>query len=192
MIEVSEKIHRILAPRLIVTIGTTSKDGRKNIIPINNITSISTDPGMVLIAVYYPWITADSLKTARGFTISVPSKSQLDLIWKLGQKYSGYSSGLEKIEEFASDLDMKFSEYGPVLKSALGWIECEIVNLPKDVGGNHLMVIGKFTIAAVNEKHFSKDISPIKNPKPIMQWEGNNFSAADDVLSIDYFKGASK
>lgn len=51
MIEVTANLHRILAPRLVVLIGTTSEDGRKNIIPINNITSISTDPGMVIIAV---------------------------------------------------------------------------------------------------------------------------------------------
>lgn len=37
MIEVTKKLHRILAPRLVVAIGTTAPDGRKNIIPINNI-----------------------------------------------------------------------------------------------------------------------------------------------------------
>lgn len=188
MIDVKDKIHRILAPRLIVAIGTVSESGRKNIIPINNITSISTDPGMVLVAVYYPWITADNLKSAKGFTISVPSKDQLELIWKLGQKYSGYKSGLEKTEEFKNDLDMIFSSHGPVLKNALGWIECEIVSRPKDAGGDHLIIIGKYTKAAVNKKHYTKEISPIDNPKPIMQWERNNFSAAEDIFSINYFK----
>ena len=188
MIEVTEKIHRILAPRLVVLVGSTSKDARKNIIPINNITSISTDPGMALIAVHSPWITADNLKTAKGFTISLPSKDQLDLIWKLGQKYSGYSSGLEKFEEFEDELDTKFSDYGPVLKNALGWIECEIVDRPKDVGGNHLMVIGKYIRAAVDQRHYTEEISPVGNPKPIMQWERNNFSEASDIFNIDYFK----
>ncbi|HET9850595.1 MAG TPA: flavin reductase family protein [Candidatus Saccharimonadales bacterium] len=184
----TQKIHRILAPRLVVMIGTTSEDGRKNIIPINNITSISTDPGLCLIAVHYPWITTKSLKTAKGFTVSVPAKDQLDLIWKLGQKYSGYQSSQEKIEEFAGQLDMSFSAYGPVLKNALGWIECGIVDRPKDVGGNHLMVIGKYIKAAINDQYFTQEISPKNNPEPIMQWEGNNFSAAGEVFSIDYFK----
>ncbi len=188
MIEVKDKIHRILAPRLIVAIGTVSESGRKNIIPISNITSVSTDPGIVLIAVYYPWITAGNLKTAKGFTISVSSKDQLELIWKLGQKYSGYKSGLEKIEEFANELDLDFSPHGPVLKNALGCIECEVVDRPKDVGGNHLMVIGRYTKATVNEKYYTKEISPIGDPKPIMQWERNNFSTADDIFSIEYFK----
>lgn len=169
-------------------IGTTSPDGRKNIIPINNITSVSTDPGMVVIAVYKPWITAENLKTAKRFTISVPTKDQLELVWKLGQKYSGYDSGKDKIDEFRKNLDLDFSEHGPVLKGALGWIECKIVELPKDVGGNHLMVIGEYTKAVINPKFYTEEISPISNPKPIMQWERNNFSAASDIFSIDYFK----
>lgn len=188
MIEATQKLHRILAPRLVVTIGTTAPDGRKNVIPINNITSISTDPGMVIIAVYKPWITAENLKTAKGFTVSVPHREQLELIWKLGQKYSGYNSGKDKIEEFASDLDLDFSDYGPVLKGALGWLECKIIDLPKDVGGNHLLVIGQFTKAMVNPDYYDQEISPKGNPKPFMQWERNNFAEASDIFSIDYFK----
>lgn len=188
MIEVNEKIHRILAPRLVVLIGTTSPDGRKNIIPISNITSISTDPCMVLIAVYYPWITADNLKQAKGFTVSVPHRDQLDLVWKLGQKYSGYNSDKEKVEEFRDNLDLDFSEYGPVLKDSLGYIEFKIVDLPKDVGGNHLMAIGQYQKAMVNPTFYDEDISPKGNPKPFMQWERNNFAEASDIFSIDYFK----
>jgi flavin reductase (DIM6/NTAB) family NADH-FMN oxidoreductase RutF len=187
MFEVTQNLHRILAPRLVVTIGTTSEDGRKNIIPINNITSISTDPGMVIIAVYKPWITASTLKTANGFTVSIPHRQQLELVWKLGQKYSGYKSGLDKIEEFDDDLDLKFSSHGPVLKNALGWLECKIIDLPKDVGGNHLMVIGQFGRAMVNPDYYTPDISPTGNPKPFMQWERNSFAEASDIFKVEYY-----
>ncbi len=188
MIEVDRKIHRILAPRLIVTVGTVSKTGRQNIIPINNVTSVSVDPGMVIIAVYFPWVTADNLKTAKGFTLSVPSRNQTELIWKLGQKYSGYKSDLEKVEEFKNSLDLSFSPYGPVLKDALGWIECEVVSRPKVPEGDHLVVVGKYSKAMVNEKSYSKEVSPKDDPKPIMQWESNHFSEASDIFKVDYFK----
>jgi len=187
MIDVTDKIHRILAPRLVVTIGTLSADGRPNIIPINNITSISTEPSMVLIAVYKPWITAKNLKTAKAFTVSVPQREQLELIWKLGQKYSGYKSNKDKIEEFKNELDLNFSEHGPVLKNALGWVEYDIIDLPKDVGGNHLLVIGQYTKAKVNPRFYDQEISPKGNPKPFMQWERNNFAEASDIFSIEYF-----
>lgn len=187
MIEVTDKVHRILAPRLVVTIGTKDPSGRMNIIPINNITSISTKPSMVIIAVYKSWITAENLKTAKAFTVSVPHREQLELIWKLGQKYSGYNSGKDKIDEFKDNLDLEFSEHGPVVKDALGWVEYKIVDLPKDVGGNHLMVIGEYSKAKVNPKFYNEEISPIGNPKPFMQWERNNFAEASDIFSIDYF-----
>lgn len=188
MLKVSDNIHRILAPRLVVLVGTTSEDGRKNIIPINNITSISTEPSMVLIAVYKEWITANNLKTSKGFTISIPGKDQLELVWKLGQKYSGYNSGQDKIEEFKDNLDLNFSEFGPVLQGALGWIEYKVTDLPKDVGGNHLLVIGEYAQAAVNPKYYDKEIIPIGNPKPIMQWAKNKFAEASDIFGIDYFE----
>ena len=187
MITVSKNLHCILAPRLVVTIGTKAPDGRANIIPINNITSVSTEPGMVIIAVYKPWVTAANLQTAKGFTVSVPQRSQLELVWKLGAKYSGYNSGQDKIEEFGNELDLEFSPHGPVLKDALGWLECKIIDLPKDVGGNHLMVIGQFTKAMVNPEFYNEAISPQGNPKPFMQWEHNKFAEASDIFSIPYF-----
>lgn len=187
MIEVTNKIHRMLAPRLVVLVGTTSKDGRKNIIPINNITPVSVDPSMVLIAVYKKWITAETLKTTSGFTISIPHKDQLDLVWKLGQKYSGYNSGKDKIEEFKQDLDLNFFPFGPVLNDALGWIEYEVIDLPKDPGTDHLLVIGKVTKAVANPKYYDNEIVPIGNPKPFMQWTGNKFAEASDIFSTDYF-----
>jgi flavin reductase (DIM6/NTAB) family NADH-FMN oxidoreductase RutF len=188
MIPVKEKLHRILAPRLVVAIGTCSPEGRPNIIPINNITSISVEPGMVLVAVYKPWITADNLATAPGFTISVPSHDQLDLVWKLGQKYSGYNSALDKIDEFKDSLDLSFSDYGPALKNALGWLECKVIERPADVGGDHVLVIGQYTAAMVNPGFYDEQISPKNNPKPFMQWERNNFSEASDIFGIDYHK----
>ena len=188
MIEVKEKIHRIMAPRLTFLIGTVSEKGVKNIIPISNVTSISTEPGMVIMAVYVEWVTCANLRKAKGFTMSLPSKNQLELVWKLGPKYSGYNSGFEKDVEFKDSLDTNFSPYGPVLKGAIGWIECDIVDFPKDVGGNHLMVIGKYKKAMVDPKQYTSEITPIGNPKPIMQWERNNFSTAADIFSIEYFK----
>lgn len=188
MIKVTDKIHRILAPRLVVLIGTKSKDGRQNIIPINNITSVSTESSMVIIAVYKEWITANNLETTKAFTVSVPHRKQLELVWKLGQKYSGYNSGKDKIEEFKENLDFNFSTYGPVLKDALGWVEYQIVERPGDAGGNHLMIIGKYTKAMVNPKFYNKEISPKGNPKPFMQWERNSFAEASDIFDIDYFK----
>jgi hypothetical protein len=50
------------------------------------------------------------------------------------------------------------------------------------------LVIGEYIKAAVNPGYFDDEISPIANPKPIMQWERNKFSEASDVFSLEYFK----
>ncbi len=81
-------------------------------------------------------------------------------------------------------LDLDFSEHGPVIKDALGWVEYKIVDLPKDIGDNHLMVIGEYSKVKVNPK-FNEEISPIDKPKAFIQWERNNFAEASDIFSID-------
>ena len=188
MIEATQKPHRILSPRLVFCIGTIAKDGTQNIIPITNVTSVSVDPCQVLVAIYKEWQTCRNLQTTNGFTLSLASKEQLELVWKLGAKYSGYQSTLSKTEEFKNSLDFEFSSYGPVLKDALGWLELEIVSRPDSAKGDHLMIVGECKKTMVNPDYYDTQINPIGMPKPLMQWERNNFSSADDIFSIEYFK----
>lgn len=189
MIEVKQKVHRIMAPRLVFLLGTVSKDGEENVMPISNVTNISTEPGMAIVAVYKEWQTCQNLKTAEGFTLSLVSKEQLELVWKLGGKYSGYESPTKKTEEFKDSLDFEFSKFGPVLKGALGWIECRITDRPNADNGNHYLAIGEYTKAMVDESKYTSEILPIDVPKPLMQWAQNSFSTAENIFNIDYFKG---
>lgn len=187
MIPLNKSPHRLMAPRLVFLIGTAAEDGTQNIIPITNVTSVSVDPCQVLVAVYKEWQTCANLQTAKGFTLSLASKEQLDLVWKLGAKYSGYRSGKPKMEEFKDKLNFEFSPYGPVLEGALGWMELKVVGRPDSGQGDHLMVIGECTQAMVDEKRSTPEGMPIGKPKPLMQWERNQFSAAEDIFSIEYF-----
>lgn len=188
MIEATQKPHRILSPRLVFCIGTTAEDGTQNIIPITNVTSVSVDPCQVLVAIYKEWQTCANLQIAKGFTLSLASKKQLELVWKLGAKYSGYQSDQPKVEEFKDNLDLDFSAYGPVLKDALGWVELEIVSRPDSSKGDHLMIVGECKKAMVNPDHYDAEINPLGTPKPLMQWEHNNFSSAEAIFSIEYFR----
>lgn len=188
MLEVTGKRHRILAPRLVFLIGTRSADGTMNIIPITNVTSVSVEPCRVIVAVYKPWQTCSNLRSSKGFTLSLASKHQLGLIWKLGAKYSGYESNLSKMTEFRHALDLTFSRYGPVLKGALGWMEFEITNRPQSAKGDHMMVVGECWKAMVDPSRYTEDITPKSTPKPLMQWERNSFSTSEDIFKIAYYK----
>ena len=71
-------------------VGTRSPDGEANLIPVSNVTSISTDPQLIVIAIYRAWKTYDNLQTTDAFTVSVPTAEQQNGVWKLGARYSRY------------------------------------------------------------------------------------------------------
>jgi flavin reductase (DIM6/NTAB) family NADH-FMN oxidoreductase RutF len=60
------KAHRLLAPRIAYLIGTRAADGTRNLIPVSNVTSISTDPQQLAVAVYKQWETHRTLLAADG------------------------------------------------------------------------------------------------------------------------------
>lgn len=59
------KAHRLLAPRIAYLIGTRDHGGTPNVIPVSNVTSVSTDPQHVLLAVYKQWRTYETLLNAK-------------------------------------------------------------------------------------------------------------------------------
>jgi flavin reductase (DIM6/NTAB) family NADH-FMN oxidoreductase RutF len=85
-----DKAHRLLAPRIAYLVGTRASDNSPNLIPLSNLTSISTRPQHLALAVCKQWETHKNLHNADGFTVSVPHIGQLEGVWKLGARYSGY------------------------------------------------------------------------------------------------------
>lgn len=183
-----EKAHRLLAPRIAYLIGTRSTSGQSNLIPVSNVTSISTDPEQVLIAVHHRWVTCDNLSEAAGFTLSVPDFSQLDGVWKLGARYSGYpaASRAEKLATCGLDLDETASQYGPILADCLGWMSCRIIET-LSFGGDHLSFVGNVEFVLFDDARFYSDGTPMHEIRPLMQVTGNVFSTAAPFASIRYF-----
>ena len=75
--------HRMLAPRIGYLIGTTGTNG-PDIAPISNVTQVSADPQIFVVAVYRKWQTYLNLLEADGFTLSVPRTEHADIVWRLG------------------------------------------------------------------------------------------------------------
>jgi flavin reductase (DIM6/NTAB) family NADH-FMN oxidoreductase RutF len=123
------KAHRLLAPRIAYLIGTRAPDHTPNLIPISNLTSISTEPQQIALAVYRQWETHKNLLSADGFTVSVPHIGQLEGVWKLGAKYSHYpyANNAEKITASGLSIDQGTSGHGPFLTDGIGWAACRIV-----------------------------------------------------------------
>lgn len=180
--------HRVLAPRLVLVVGTQSPAGAGNCIPISNVTSVSTEPEAVAVAVYHEWQTAQNMLAASGFTMSLPSASQLPLVWQLGAKYSGYAnvSRVPKMEEFHEQLEWSFSSYGPVLVGAIAWFECVIERRITDLG-DHYLVIGVMTRVKVDPEVYDPFGDPLRFPGPVMQWTRNHFTTPGPQLNMGFY-----
>ncbi|GAA0908573.1 flavin reductase family protein [Virgisporangium aurantiacum] len=181
------KAHRLLAPRIAYLIGTRSPEGEPNLIPISNITSVSTDPQLVLLAVLKKWQTCHNLIHGNGFTLSVPTVGHLDGVWKLGARYSRYtySDRRAKLRDCGLHTTDSPELPGPILENGVGWLSCEIVNRP-DVNGDHGLFIGEVAGVQFNPELLTADGTPVGTVRPLMQITGNLFTTAGDATSVPY------
>lgn len=184
-----ESAHRLLAPRVAYLIGTRALDGAVNLIPVSNLTSISTEPQQIALAAYKQWDTYRNLTNAAGFTISLPHIDQLDGVWRLGAKYSHYPylSNAEKIADSGLLVDQSACAYGPVLSDGMGWAACRLVER-LDFGGDHGVFIGRIEDVHFNPKYFGPEGVPRADLRPVMQITGNIFTTAADPRTIPYYQ----
>ncbi|MGH3832467.1 MAG: flavin reductase family protein [Pseudonocardiaceae bacterium] len=182
------KAHRLLAPRIAYLIGTRDHGGTSNVIPVSNVTSVSTDPQHVLLAVYKQWRTYETLLDTEGFTLSVPLIGHLQGVWKLGAKYSHYpvANPQEKLAGSGLSFDYDVSSYGPILVDGAGWIDCRIIELA-DFGGDHGLIIGQTQRAWFNPNFLDSDGSPHTQPNPLMQVTGNLFTTVTQLQQVPYY-----
>lgn len=182
------KAHRLLAPRIAYLVGTRDHGGTPNVIPVSNVTSVSTDPQHVLLAVYKQWRTYETLLNAKGFTLSVPLINHLQGAWKLAARYSRYPAANPQEKLAASGLFFNYdaSSYGPVLVDGIGWTDCRIIKLA-DFGGDHGLVVGQVQRAWFNPEFLDPDGVPHAQINPLMQVTGNRFTTATQFQQIPYY-----
>ncbi|MET8799502.1 flavin reductase family protein [Nocardia sp. NPDC004568] len=184
------RAHRLLAPRVAYLIGTSTHDGRPNLIPVSNVTSVSTDPQHVAVAVFKEWDTCRAMTSSPGFALSVPVSNQLEAVWKLGAKYSRFPFGSteEKLRASGIDWNLEMSGYGPVVLSGIGWMSCRTI-ARIDLAGDHVTFIGEVEAAWFNPEFLHPDGTPISAVRPVMQQTGNRFTTAGhEMWTMDYFR----
>jgi flavin reductase (DIM6/NTAB) family NADH-FMN oxidoreductase RutF len=182
------KAHRLLAPRIAYLIGTRDRDGTYNVIPVSNVTSVSTDPQHLLLAVHKQWRTYETLLGTEGFTLSVPLIGHLQGAWKLGARYSRYpaKNPQEKLAASGLSFDYDASSYGPVLADGVGWIACQTIQLA-DFGGDHGIIIGQARRAWFNPEFLTLEGVPHARTNPLMQITGNRFTTPAQSCQVPYY-----
>jgi flavin reductase (DIM6/NTAB) family NADH-FMN oxidoreductase RutF len=181
------RAHRLLAPRIAYLVGTRSPDNESNLIPVSNVTSVSTEPQHILIAVHKRWTTHQNLQRTEGFTLSVPLRTQVDGIWRLGARYSRFEFPDTRAKLAASGLDLTDdpAKPGPILTDGLGWMSCQTI-ARHDHGGDHGIFVGQVVEVAFNPTHYTADGTPTSDLTPIMQVSGNRFTAPGPAFEVDY------
>jgi flavin reductase (DIM6/NTAB) family NADH-FMN oxidoreductase RutF len=181
------KAHRLLAPRVAYLVGTRSIQGEPNLIPVSNVTSISTDPELIVLAVYREWVTFENLVKTDSFTLSAPRTNQLPGVWRLGARYSRFD--FPNTAAKLAESGLSISEYGdlhlPVLADGLGWLACRTIQ-QVDVRGDHGVFVGEVTHIVFNDEFFDREGTPLAEIQPLMQVTGNKFTTSSGIVPIAY------
>jgi flavin reductase (DIM6/NTAB) family NADH-FMN oxidoreductase RutF len=175
MTDPTAKAHQLLAPRIAYLIGTRDHNGTTNVIPVSNVTSVSTDPQHVLL-------------DAAGFTLSVPLISHLAGAWILAAKYSHYpvASPREKITASGLIFNYDASPYGPVLADSIGWMDCHVTERI-DLGGDHGLIVGRAQQVWFNPEFLDPEGIPHTQTSPLMQVTGNRFTTVTQIQQVPYY-----
>jgi len=182
-----DKAHRLLAPRVAYLVGTVDGSGVPDLIPVSNVTSVSTAPEQVLLAVYKAWTTYANLSSGEGFTLSLPTAAQADGVWKLGARYSKYpvTDPAGKLAGCGLNVVHEPGGYGPTVTGCLGFMACRTVRRI-DTGGDHGIFIGEVEAVCFDDATFTDDGVPKQEFRPVMQVTGNTFTTAGSFFSLDY------
>lgn len=179
--------HRMLAPRIGYLIGTPGPDG-PNMAPISNVMQVSANPQIFAIAVNRKWQTHQNLQSAGGFTLSVPRAEHADVVWRLGQRLSGFNvpEGCDKLSASGGKFDFSTSRFGPVLADATGWCECELMSKLDTPETDHGIFLGHVLRGGFNEKFMNPDGTYHRNSEPLMQVVLNKFATTTDQWEMPW------
>jgi flavin reductase (DIM6/NTAB) family NADH-FMN oxidoreductase RutF len=149
---------------------------------------VSADPQIFVIAVYRKWQTYRNLQEAAGFTLSVPRVEHANIVWRLGQRFSGFAvpEGETKLEASGGSFDHAASGFGPVLVDATGWCECEVMTQLDVPEADHGLFLGRVLRGAFNEKYMRSDGMYVQNSEPLMQVVLNRFATSTSHWEIPW------
>lgn len=180
------KAHRILSPRIAYLVTTVDKKGRVNAAAFSNITSVSSKPQRVVLAVYTEWDTLKNLRVKGECVINVPSKKLLEEVWICGDKYAG-----NPIPTSVNELDIAGLTALPSKKVAppriaecFGHLECKVKWI-KNVG-DHDLILADIVAASYTTGAFNKELIPqVHKTKPLLEVTGGFFASPGNITPVN-------
>lgn len=181
-----DKAHRILAPRIAYLVTSVDKQGRVNAASFSNLTSVSTDPERLVLAVYKAWDTIRNIRATHEFVVNVPSRNLLKEVWVCGDKYAGnpIPSGIDELKIAGLTEIPSERVKPPRIAECPMHLECKVVWI-KNVG-DHYLILGDIVSASYSKGSFDKELIQIV-PKtiPLMEISRGFFTSPGKVVVVN-------
>ena len=181
-----DKAQRLISPRIPYLVTTVDGKGIVNAASFSNLTSVSTDPERLVLAVYKAWDTIKNIRNTKEFVVNVPSKDLLEKIWICGDKYAGnpIPAGVNELK-IANLTEIPSEKVKPPrVEECYGHLECEVVWI-KDVG-DHIMVLADIVCASFTESFLDENfLLNVSIAKPLMEVGRGLFTYPNNRLEID-------
>lgn len=153
MQSLKENFYRLLHPKVVFLLTSTSKDGKHNVMACAWATPASEEPPRVIICVSKEHYTAELILQTQEFAINIPTKEMVKAIWICGSK-----SG-RKIDKFREAKLKKFQASNisaPLIEGCAGFIECRVIQ-SIDAGECYAFLADVIS-CKVDEKYFKKGV----------------------------------
>ncbi|MGB9709040.1 MAG: flavin reductase family protein [Infirmifilum sp.] len=171
-IEVDIRRHtRLLHPKLVVLIVTSSSTGKINIMPASWVMPTSVNPPLVTLALSPRRYTYELLQSKNEFTVNPVSMDMLKVV-----DYTGSVSGREtdKLRGTGIRLLEPKALSTPCIDDSLACIECKLwAQYP---AGDHVLVVGRVMAARVLGKAWRNDSYVLDVAKPLFHLGGDNYT----------------
>jgi flavin reductase (DIM6/NTAB) family NADH-FMN oxidoreductase RutF len=172
-----EHAHRLLTPGPVALV-TSQRKGRASITPIAWISTVSSRPPMVSIAVYQDHFIHELIRASNEFVLNIPS---VDLIKQVA--YCGSVSGRDADKFEATGLHTAAPRYveSPLIDECIGHIECAVVTVLSP--GDHTIFIGEIVAAKAEAEAFEERwLLKEKELRPLHHLGASHYGAIDSAF----------
>jgi flavin reductase (DIM6/NTAB) family NADH-FMN oxidoreductase RutF len=135
--------YRMFYPRQTCYLAT-SYENKANVTVVDWVMPVSVKPPMIAVALNNSSHSLDLLSHSKEFTISIMPERCAEQAAQLG---AATGRLIDKIDEYAIAMRRAKSMDAPLMKDAIGAVECRVVQITD--GGDHSVVVGE-----VVEMHF--------------------------------------
>jgi len=144
-------MQKIIAKAIVhgVYVVTAQAEGRKNGMTAAWLSQVSFTPPLLMASIAPARYTHGLIKNSGYFAINTLSEDQVEIA-----KHFGYHSG-RNMDKFKDIAHFEASHGSPVLKDAIAYIECKLINAVK--AGDHTLFIGE----AIEGKVLKPDKKPL-------------------------------